>query len=575
MKLPYGLSDFRSLREQGYVYIDKTPYIERLERLPGKYLFFVRPRRFGKSLFLSMLAHYYDVNADSNFASLYGDLYIGQHPTELKNSYLVLELDFSGLRRGSKEQLESSFITKLRGNIVAFIDKYDRFFQGASLLKEELNRRADAAGMLDLLIHELKKLERKLYLVIDEYDHFANDIIAVGNGQFYKEIIRGAGFVRDFYETVKIGTKSVIDRIFITGISPIMLDDMTSGFNISTNLTTHIVTNEMLGFTESEVRQIVRNSGVQTDEEALVGELRKNYNGYLFNEDGKNRLYNSDMVLYFFNEWLTGGKYPKQLIDDNVRTDYGKLRRLMASDRNRRQLEKIIADEGIVTNLVSKFSFDRMYDEEYFVSLLFYMGLLTITGTKYGMTELGVPNYVIKQIFWEHFERELRETAGIEYAGAELGSAVWEMAYAGKVQPLADFLNRRVLKALSNRDLIRFDEKAFKVLLLAYLSMTSLYRPVSEREEEGRYVDILLEKDFRVQGDLQEWLLELKDVKTGERSNLEQKIAEAIREGREQLERYAQSPGLAGKAGRLKQAVLVLVGRDEVRVADSASARWN
>ncbi len=570
MKLPYGLSDFKSLREQGYVYIDKTPYIGKLESLPGKYLFFTRPRRFGKSLFLSMLAHYYDVNAKDNFVQLYGDLYIGQHPTELKNAYFVLELDFSGLHTGSKEELESSFNTKLKDNIAAFIDKYSGFFQAASMLKEELNQRRDAASVLNLLIHELKKLERKLYLVIDEYDHFANDIIAGGNEQFYKDIIRGAGFVRDFYETVKIGTKSVIDRIFITGISPIMLDDMTSGFNISTNLTTHIVTNEMLGFTESEVRQIIRHTGLQTNEEALVGELRKNYNGYLFNMDGKSRVYNPDMVLYFFNEWLTSGRYPGQLFDDNVRTDYGKLRRLMDSERNRRQLETIIADEGIVTNLVSKFSFDRMYDEEYFVSLLFYMGLLTISGTKYGLTELGIPNYVIKQMFWEHFERELRETAGIEYASNELGSAVWEMAYAGKVQPFVDFLNGRVLKALSNRDLIRFDEKVFKVLLLAYLTMTNLYRPVSEREEEGKYTDILLEKDFRVQGNLHEWLLELKYVKTGGRGSLDKKVAEAKREGLEQLGRYSESRGLAGKPV-LKQAVLVLVGRDEVRVEERSN----
>ena len=586
MKLPYGLSDFKSLREQDYVYIDKTPYIEKLESLAGKYLFFIRPRRFGKSLFLSMLAHYYDVNASESFTQLYGDLYIGQQPTPLRNTYLVLELDFSGLNTGSKEELEHSFNIKLQDDLIAFIDKYAEFLQADPMLKEELKQRSHASSMLNLIIHALKKTDQKLYLIIDEYDHFANDIIGIGNEPLYRDLVRAAGFVRDFYETVKIGTKSVIDRIFMTGISPIMLDDMTSGFNISTNLTTHIVTNEMLGFTESEVRQIIQHAdvhgnvdvhaNVHVDEEELVGQLRKNYNGYLFNVDAANRLYNPDMVFYFFNEWHSSGKFPRQLIDDNVRTDYGKLRRLMGSERNRKQLATIITDEHIVTNLVSKFSFERMYDEEYFVSLLFYMGLLTIIGTKYGQTQLGIPNYVIQQMFWEHFERELRDSAGIEYVSSELSSAVWEMAYAGNLQPFVDFLNGTILQALSNRDLIRFDEKAFKVLLLAYLTMTNLYRPISEREEDGKYSDIRLEKDFRVQGDLNEWLLELKYVKTGgsgsssssSSSSLEKKVAEAIREGMAQLEKYTNSRGLAGKSkGRtkLKQVVMVLIGRDEVR----------
>jgi hypothetical protein len=565
MKLPYGISNFQSLRDQGYLYVDKTPYIERLERLSSKYLFFIRPRRFGKSLFLSMLANYYDVNRRGEFESLFGDLYIGKHPTALRNSYLVLELDFSGLNTDDKAALENSFKRSVLQSILTFLDKYQDLFLEPfpyGLLTDPL---PDVKTLLMAVIGVVQKANKPIYLIIDEYDHFANDMIAMGESDLYKGIVRASGFVRDFYETIKIGTKTVIDRIFITGISPIMLDDLTSGFNISENLTTNPLLNEMLGFTGGEVEKMIAllDKDKAIDRAVLMDELRKNYNGYLFNRNVDTRVYNADMILYFFNQWQMLGHFPEQLIDENVKTDYGRLQRLAVNEQNRSQLEEIIKNETVTTNLVSKFSFDRMYDQEYFVSLLFYMGLLTVKGNRYGLTELTIPNYVIKTVFWEYFERRLRNSAGIELNLGELGQAVWEMAYEGKILPFVAFIRDRVLSSLSNRDLIQFDEKYIKLILFCYLNLTNIYRPVSERETDKGYLDIYLEKDFRVPDVRYEWLIELKYVKESDRRQLE----DVKREGLKQLERYASSRNLMGNPS-VRRILLLFVGKDEIIAED-------
>ncbi|MGV8168210.1 MAG: AAA family ATPase, partial [Alkaliphilus sp.] len=396
VKIPYGISNFKTLREEKYIYVDKTKYIDVIEKLNSKYVFFIRPRRFGKSLFLSTLEHYYDINAKNEFRGLYENLYIGENPTKLKNSYLILKLNFSGLDTSNKEKLENSFIETVTDSIRSFVLRYKSVLGDTEEIKEIVRKSKGLKSVLINLLTAVKEADKKIYLIIDEYDHFANDIIAMGEGNFYKETIRATGFVRDFYETVKIGTETVIDRIFMTGISPVMLDDLTSGFNIASNLTLDINLNEMLGFTEKEVKNIVDNCGIEklmknSDtiicEEELMQELKKNYNGYLFHEYSKRRVYNPDMILHFFDQWEKSGRYPKKLIDDNVKTDYGRLNRLMMNEKNRIKLEEIIKNESIVAKIATRFSFDNMNDEDNFVSLLFYMGLLTNDSIVYGETK--------------------------------------------------------------------------------------------------------------------------------------------------------------------------------------------
>ncbi|MDI6604933.1 MAG: AAA family ATPase, partial [Thermoanaerobacteraceae bacterium] len=491
MKIPYGMSNFKAMREEGYLYVDKTMYIEKLERLNSKYIFYIRPRRFGKSLFLSTLKHYYDINAQKDFDKLYGDLYIGKNPTKLKNSYMVLELNFSGLNTDNKERLQESFLLSVKNSIISLLNKYDNIINNAEEIKNKIDGINDINAVISILINEVEKANKKIYLIIDEYDHFANDIIAMGDNVFYKDIVRASGFVRDFYETVKIGTESVIDRIFITGISPIMLDDLTSGFNIASNVTMDLGLNEMLGFTEEEVVKIIEEIGIGK-KGGLIDNLRELYNGYLFSAESVKRVYNPDMVLYYFDNYTRYRRPPRNLIDDNVKTDYGRLNRLAINEENRETLEKIIKEESIVSDIVTKFSFDRMYDQEYFVSLLFYMGLLTIGRQEKTRLLLQIPNYVIKTIMWEYIELSIKKKYNIKLDLNTLRKSIEDMAYEGKIEPYIDYISQNVLKMLSNRDMINFDEKYIKVILFSYIVNSMAYRPISERETENGYIDIYL-----------------------------------------------------------------------------------
>ncbi|MGV8154243.1 MAG: AAA family ATPase [Alkaliphilus sp.] len=565
MKIPYGISNFKTLREEKYIYVDKTKYIDVIEKLNSKYVFFIRPRRFGKSLFLSTLEHYYDINAKNEFARLYEDLYIGENPTKLKNSYLILKLNFSGLDTSNKEKLENSFRLSLVEAMKSFLFSYSDVINASEDIVVEIKNTKDLRTLLSFLLTAVKEADKKIYLIIDEYDHFANDIIAMGEGNFYKETIRATGFVRDFYETVKIGTETVIDRIFMTGISPVMLDDLTSGFNIASNLTLDINLNEMLGFTEKEVKNIVdncgieklmKNSGTVICEEELMQELKKNYNGYLFNKNAKNRIYNPDMILHFFDQWIKSNQYPEKLIDDNVKTDYGRLNRLMMNEKNRIKLEEIIKNESIVAKIVTRFSFDNMNDEDNFVSLLFYMGLLTNDSIVYGETKLTIPNYVTKEIFWEYFNKKTRKEYSIEHNTEELAKAIWQTGIDGDIKPFIEYISSNVLKKLSNRDLIQFDEKYIKAILFSYLTISNVFRPRSEQEIENGYIDIYLEKDIRTPEAKYEWLIELKYLKKSESKQIEK----AKEEGLKQLKRYASSIEFDGKKN-LKKALIIFSGK--------------
>ncbi|MCK4257354.1 MAG: AAA family ATPase [Halanaerobiales bacterium] len=559
MKLPLNISDFGLIRRENYLYVDKTRYIEELEEA-GRYLFFIRPRRFGKSLFLSMLDHYYDINRSTEFEELFGDLYIGKKPTETKNSYLIWKLNFSALDTSTSDGLKESFDERILDSLILFFKHYQEIFPNKNDIIYEL-KSASSTRKLGILFTEVAEIGYKVYVIIDEYDHFANDIIAMGDGEFYRGIIRASGFVRDFYEALKIGTQGIIDRIFITGITPIMLDDMTSGFNITSNITMLETVNEMLGFTHREVERILDNFFEVGDREKILIELKKYYNGYSFNKKVTERLFNPNMVLYFFKEMQLTGEYPEKLIDDNVKMDYGRLNRLISNKANQHTLEAIIKEEKIVANVVSKFSFDQMYDEEYFVSLLFYLGLLTIDKKIRTRLFLKIPNFVIKTIFWETFDRKLRERYQLKLSVNELHEAIEMIAYDGELEVYFEFINNNILQVLSNRDLIQFDEKYLKMILVTYLSLANVYKISSEREVEGGYIDILLEKDIRYPDVKYEWLWELKYLKKSERNQL----GRIKKEGLAQLKRYAESDKFNDKEN-LKKALIIFIGKDEYEI---------
>ncbi len=559
LKIPYGIANFKTLRTENYLYVDKTPFIRLLEE-EVPYQFLIRPRRFGKSLWVSLLEHYYDLNNQERLPELFDGLAISHQFTPKAAGFLVLRLSFAGVNTTEgKKALMESFDDLVSQGADDFFIRYQNIFQEKITVK----KRAEAA--IREIIYKTSQAGQQLYILIDEYDNFANDLIGQGNKDLYYELLTSEGYVRTFYKTIKDGTQSAVARIFMTGVSPIMLDDLTSsGFNITFNLTSDPRFNAMMGFTERELENILRQ--LQLPEEIKLTKLREDlrafYNGYLFEKDAPERLYNSDMVLYFINHLQSTGKYPEEILDNNVKTDYRKLRELAFGFRDEVDLEKVIYDEEISGGLVERFSLKEMYTEkDNFISLLYYMGMLTIKRSILKGIVFGIPNYVSQKIYWEYFLSNIKAQLPLE--DRELRQGVAEMALRGD---LASFLaaTSRVLEGLSNRDLRKFDEKYIKVLLFTLLQISGVYITISEAETVKGYLDLSLIADRRYATEIAyEWVWELKYLKEKERCQLP-----AVRQaGCRQLTGYLAQERVRNRFSRQLRAVfLTFVGKKEILV---------
>jgi hypothetical protein len=349
----------------------------------------------------------------------------------------------------------------------------------------------------------------KIFVIIDEYDHFANNLIAMG--KTYNDEVTAGGIIRAFYEALKIGTSSVVRRMFITGVSPMMLFDLSSGFNMSTNLSLDAEYNEMFGFTRDEVEWLAQETGVDTG--LIQVDMESYYNGYMFNNRGRDKVYNSQMVLYLFHQILKL-KDPPQIIDNNLRTDSRRLRRFVDDENNLETMIRIIQNGGIhVSRVVDMFPLDRLNSTDFFSSFLFYLGMLTHGGTFEGQIYLKIPNYSIKTLYWEYLAFHIQNLEKGTLSCDELANTIREMAFRGNVKPFLDHFVGNVLNRLSNRDLVKFDEKYIKVMLLVNLFMSSLYLPISEDENINGYTDIYLQKHPAV-GDIKfEYIFEIKYIK--------------------------------------------------------------
>ena len=554
-RLPYGNSNFESVRMENYAYVDKTRFIELLERENNKNQFFIRPRKFGKSLFISMLSYYYDLLRADRFQELFGELFIGKNPTPLKNSYAVMEFDFSGIDTASPENFIQSFNGKVQLSVQQFLKNYETVFEQSDMLISKIETSQSGVRALEVAYGAARSANVKIFVIIDEYDHFANDLIAMNVSDVYKKMVQSNGVVRDFYETLKIGAKSVVDRIFITGISPVMIDDLTSGFNIADILTLEERYNDMMGFTIREVDQLIDETGVNRD--LISVDMERYYNGYLFHVDAINRVYNPSMILYFFNQIIQNRKIPENIIDDNLKTDYGRLQRLTQHEENRKMLLQIVKDEGVVTSLITKFSIDVLYADKYFVSLLFYMGLLTIEKPEFGMVRLCIPNYSIKTVFWEYIMESVQVNAGFTLNTAELSRAIIALAVDGRAKPFVDYVSRNIFNKLSNRDLQQFDEKYIKIMILACLFQSRAYIPVSEMETNNGYVDVYLHRSPLVPEVKYEWIFELKYFKASEKPSETDR-----RDAQNQLLNYSASHIMKDR-NNLKKAVILYIGKKE------------
>ena len=529
-KLPYGISDYERLVENEYYYIDKTMYIEKLENLAEPYIMFLRPRKFGKTLFTSTLENYYDIQKEEKFEKLYGETYIGKNPTKLKNNYYILKFNFSGIDTTNEETTIKGFKETVMISIEGFIKKYSLDFF--------VNPELTAEGLLNSLIEAFKiqKTEEKIYVIIDEYDHFANELLGFNTNQF-KNLVSKNGKVRKWYEILKKGTESVIDRIFITGVAPITLDSLTSGFNIGSDKTQNEKFNEMMGFTEEELKKLMREQNISEEKQKeILPIMRENYDGYRFSLYGKEKIYNSNMCLYFLNNYIELGRIPEQLIDVNIASDYSKLGKMLdlcKGEERERVIEKTVSGEGIISEIRQKFNPAMEFTETDLVSMLYYLGYLTIEGDEVGYPKLNIPNNVMKEIYSDYFLKILREEINID-VNDNYTEIAREIALEGKINKIIEMLEK-YLKNLSNRDYVKFDEKYVKLIFYCIAMNLKIFRLKSEMEVQRKYPDILLIPKDQSKG-YKGVMIEFKYLKKGEESKLEEKQKEA----KEQIKEYGE-----------------------------------
>ena len=528
-KLPYGISNYEELIKDNYYYVDKTKYIEQLESLAEKRIMFLRPRKFGKTLFTSMIENYYDLKKADKFEELYKDTYIGKHPTKLKNRYHILKFNFSGIDTTNTETTIKGFKNEIASSIKVFVEKYGLDFY--------INKEDEAENILDNLIKafNLQRTEEKIYVIIDEYDHFANELLGFNTNQF-KDLVSKNGKVRKWYEILKKGTETVVDRIFITGVAPITLDSLTSGFNIISDKTMDRNFNEMLGFTEKELVEIMEQHNISQEKQAeILPIMRENYDGYKFSLNAQERMYNSNMCLYFLKEYVTYQEIPERLIDVNIASDYSKIGKMLdlCKGENREEIiEKTVSGEGILAEIVEKFNPAMEFGETELVSMLYYLGYLTIAEEKLGKAELIIPNKVMREIYSEYFMKILSEETDMKIENREYNEILQETALEGRIDKIVEIL-QRYLKNLSNRDYQRFDEKYVKLIFYCIAMNLKIYTVKSELEVEREYPDIVLIPRDKSKG-YQAIMVEFKYLKKSE----ENKVEEKQKEAKEQIERY-------------------------------------
>lgn len=568
--IPYGISDFPRLIRDDYYYVDKTRYIEILERQPP-YLFLIRPRRFGKSLFLAMLETYYSIDYADSFEELFGGLYIGQHPTKRHNRYLILRFNFSEVS-SKLEEVETSFDEYCRLTITKFIRHYEHIL-GADVWRDI--RPDMSPGLMLASISQYISARPacpRIYLLIDEYDNFTNTILSTYGQENYSKQMHGDGFIRSFFNVIKAATSNAgaaVDRLFITGVSPVTMDDVTSGFNIGTNICMVPQFNGIVGFSEEEVSDMVtyyKEEGGLPEHvtvDNLLEDMRPWYNDYCFSEGRLGEyMYNSDMTLYYLNHYLQQGEAPRQMVDTNIRTDYGKLRHLMQIDRtfgaNASIIQQIIARGSVTGTIVTSFPAERMTDTENFKSLLFYFGMLSIRGVYQGETVLGIPNLTVREQLYTYLVEAYRNADLFDMDMSALSALVKGMAYRGEWEPVFRYFARELERQSTIREFID-GEAHVKNFLLAYLGLTSGYTLFPEYESSKGYADFYMMPDLVRQPEIgYSYIVE---VKYARRDASEAEIAQLTGDAREQLLRYARDEKVQRTKGHTELGLVMLVFR--------------
>lgn len=548
-RLPYGINDFEAVIEQNQYYVDKTMYLPLLENQPSN-IIFIRPRRFGKSIFLSMLHAYYDCSKKKKFQTLFGDLWVGKHPTPLQGRYQVLHLDFSYVG-GSIDKLEENFDMYLRVKLDGFMRIYQEFY--LTDFKEKFFKTDSATEKLALLQDETATKGIPLYLIIDEYDNFTNTVLNEQGENVYWAITHADGFYRDVFKKFK----GMFERIFITGVSPVTLDDVTSGFNIGWHISTKPEFNQMLGFSQEEVRKMfayykeVGGIPATSDIEVMIDEMKPWYDNYCFSKkalETQSKVFNCDMVIYYLRNYMDYGQAPDLMIDPNTRTDYNKMKKLLLLDKldgDRKGVIRTIAETGqIVTTLEETFPASRLTNPQTFTSLLFYYGMLTIKDTFGDMLILGIPNNNVRKQYYGYLLEQYQEEKFVDLNQMKI--LFTYMALEGKWRDALEAMAKAYEDVSSVRDGIE-SERNLQGFFMAYLNLNNYYYTAPELELNHGYCDFFLLPNLTHYATKHSYILELKVLpkKDYEAKPEDGKLSKAEvqwQEAEEQIKRYAMAP---------------------------------
>ena len=544
-RIPYGMMNFVDIRKWECYFVDKTRFIPLIEQA-NKFFFFIRPRRFGKSLTMSMLHHYYDVLDKDKFNELYGNLYIGQNPTPERNSYLIIQLNFAVVNaelRNYRNSLDAHCNTVFQ----QFCDTYASYLPVG--IKDGLKDKNGAVEQLDYLYRKVADHGQQIYLFIDEYDHFTNKILAEPHClEEYKSETHGTGYLRNFFDTIKAGTYSSIKRCFVTGVSPVTMDDLTSGFNIGTNYSTSPEFNELVGFTEEDVRQMLdyyRTTAEfhhTTDE--LIEVMKPWYDNYCFAKQsyGKTTMYNSNMVLYFVDNYIRSGcEIPDSMIEENIRVDYNKLRMLIRKDKefthDASVIQTLVSQGYILGELKTGFPAENIAKPDNFISLLYYFGMITIDGTSRGKTRFIIPNQVIREQLFNYLLETYNEV-DLSFDSMEKSDLNADLAYDGKWKEYFQYIADCLYTYASQRDKQK-GEAFVHGFTLAMTAQNKFYRPESEKDTQGGYADIFLLPMIEIYKDMMHsYIVELKYAKSKDSDEV---IAKLREEAIVQANRYADT----------------------------------
>ena len=538
--IPYGISDFKQLRRENKYFVDKTMFLPLMED-QGNFLFFIRPRRFGKSIFLSMMRAYYDINERNNFDTLFDGLWIKDNPTPECGNYQVLHLDFSRVQ-GDAKNLENDFSGYCDLMLDDFIDRYACYYDEGYAANG--HNKASFRLKFSYIDNMAKIKGYPLYLIIDEYDNFTNTVLNEKGEGVYHALTHASGFYRDVFKLFK----GMFSRILMMGVSPVTMDDVTSGYNIASNITMNPLFNLMLGFSEEDVRQMIhyyQGTGMlKGDEEALIAEMKPWYDNYCFAEGvvyADPKLFNCDMVSYYLRCVIQTGHSPKEMVDVNTRTDYTKMNKLLQLDKldgNRRGLLNEIAENGFIYEKpVESFPAKDMANAENFVSLLFYYGMLTIGGVRGATTKLIIPNNNVRKQYYDYLFRQYQEIATVDTR--KLSNAFDDAALDGNWRPMIKEITDAYENTTSVRQLIE-GERNLQGFMTAYLSLNSYYLTAPEMELNHGYCDFFLMPDLERYPMIEHsYILELKYLKQEDNENIAQ---EQWDNAARQIRQYAQAP---------------------------------